>query len=73
MIGKQKGKLLDVRQIDIHGARFWDISYSMENSPQQVQRGRIGIESAYDNPAPGDKVTLQQVVGVLTAIEKIEA
>ena len=73
MIGKQKGKLLDVRQIDIHGARFWDVSYAMENSPQKVLRGRIGIESAYDNPASGDTVMLHQVLGVLTAIEKIEA
>ena len=70
MLGKQKGTLLDVRQIDIHGSRFWDISYALENAPQQVQQGRIGVESAYDNPAPGDKVTLQQLLGVLTKIEK---
>jgi hypothetical protein len=45
----------------------------MENSLQKVLRGRIGIESAYDNPASGDTVMLHQVLGVLTAIEKIEA
>lgn len=72
MLGKQKGTLLNVQQVDIHGARFWDISYSIESAPQQMQRGRIGTESAYDNPAPGDKVTLHQVLGVLTKIEKLE-
>lgn len=72
MLGKQKGTLLDVHQIDIHGSRFWDISYSPESAPQQLRRGRIGTEAAYDNPAPGDKVALHQVLGVLTKIEKIE-
>lgn len=72
MIGKQNGTLLDVRQVDIHGARFWDITYSLESAPQQVQRGRIGTESAYPDPAPGDKVALHQVLGVLTKIEKID-
>ena len=72
MLEKQKGTLLDVRQIDIHGSRFWDIAYSLENAPDQMQRARIGTESAYDNPAPGDKVTLHRVLGVLTKIEKKE-
>ncbi|MEO6908946.1 MAG: hypothetical protein ABI210_13755 [Abditibacteriaceae bacterium] len=72
MLGKQNGTLLDVRQIDIHGSRFWDVSYSLESTPQQVQRGRIGIESAYDNPVPGDKVALHLLLGVLTKIEKID-
>ena len=72
MLGKQKGTLLDVRQIDIHGSLFWDVSYSLESAPQQVQRGRIGTESAYPNPAPGDTVALHQLLGVLTKIEKLE-
>lgn len=71
MLGKQKGTLLDVRQIDIHGSRFWDVSYALESAPQQVRSGRIGMESAYDNPTPGDKVALHQLLGVLTKIEKI--
>lgn len=72
MLGKQNGTLLDVRQVDIHDSRFWDIAYSLENAPAQMQRGRIGTESAYSNPTPGDKVILHQVLGVLTKIEKIE-
>jgi hypothetical protein len=72
MLGKQNGTLLDVHQIDIHGARFWDITYSLESAPQQALHGRIGTESAYSNPAPGDKVALHQVLGVLTKVEKIE-
>jgi hypothetical protein len=71
MLGKQKGTLINVQQIDIHGSRFWDVSYALDNAPQQAQRGRIGTESAYDNPAPGDKVVLHQLLGVLTKIEKI--
>jgi hypothetical protein len=70
MLGTQKGTLLDVRQVDIHGSRFWDISYVPENAPDQIHQGRIGTESAYPDPAPGDKVLLSQVLGVLTKIEK---
>lgn len=72
MFGKQKGTLLDARQIDIHGSLFWDLSYFLESAPQQVQRGRIGTESAYPNPVPGDKVALHQLLGVLTKVEKLE-
>lgn len=71
MLGKQRGTLMNVQQVDIHGTQFWDITYSLENSPQQMQRGRIGTESAYDNPTPGDRVALHQLLGVLTKIEKI--
>jgi hypothetical protein len=70
MLGKQKGAILEAQQIDIHGSRFWDIAYCLESAPQQIQRGRIGMESAYADPAPGDKVLLSQVLGVLTKIEK---
>jgi len=72
MLGAQKGTLLAVQQVDIHGARFWDIAYHLDAAPGETRQGRIGLESAYDAPAPGDKVTLHQVLGVLTKIEKAE-
>lgn len=69
MLGNQKGTLLAVQQIDIHGSRFWDVSYALLNTPDQARQGRIGLESVYDNPRIGDKVILHQVLGVLTKIE----
>lgn len=71
MLGKQTGRLINAQEVDIHGSRFWDITYSLDSAPQQSQRGRIGKESAYDNPTPGDKIALHQLLGVLTKIEKI--
>lgn len=62
--------LLDVRAVDIHGALFYDFSFTLDASPQQVQVSRLGRESAYDNPQTGDKVMLHLVMGQLTKIEK---
>lgn len=70
MLGKQKGTLITVQRVDIHGAQFWDIGYALESAPDQVQHGRIGVESAYPNPAPGDKALLHRVLGVLTKLEQ---
>ena len=71
MFGRQPGTLLDVRAVDIHGALFYDVTFALDASPQQAQTSRLGRESCYDNPQPGDKVSLHLVMGQLTKIEKI--
>ena len=70
MFGRQPGKFLDVRPVDIHGAKFYDLIFALDTSPDQVQTSRIGQESVYDNPQPGDAVTLHLVLGQVTRVEK---
>lgn len=72
MFGKQPGSIVNLQLVDIHGARFWDISYALDAAPQRVLVSRIGTESVYENPQIGDKVKLHLVMGQLTKVEKQE-
>ena len=70
MFGRQPGKLLDVRAVDIHGSLFYDLVFALDASPDQAQSSRIGQESVYDDPRPGDAAMLHLVMGVVTKVEK---
>ena len=70
MLGRQPGKLLDLRVVDIHGAQFYDLLFALDSSPDKAQTSRIGQESVYENPQPGDLVVLHLVMGVVTRVEK---
>jgi hypothetical protein len=69
MFGRQPGKLLDIRAVDIHGSLFYDLVFALDASPDQAQTSRIGQESVYDNPQPGDAVLLHLVLGQVTRVE----
>ncbi len=70
-MGKQAGKLLGVQLVDIHGAKFYDLTFALDSSPERAQVSRLGVESVYPNPAPGDAVRLHLLLGQLTRVEKI--
>ena len=69
-MGKQPGVLLEVREVEIHGALFYDLVFALDASPSQARSSRIGRESVYDQPQPGDKVLLHLVLGQITRVEK---
>lgn len=69
---KQAATLENVQLVDIHGAKFYDLSFRLEASPDRVRVSRIGTESVYANPQPGDKVLVAQLLGQLTHVEKAE-
>ena len=72
MFGRQPGKIVELREVDIHGARFYDVAYALNDSPQRVHVSRVGVESVYENPQTGDAVSLHLVMGQLTKVEKHE-
>jgi hypothetical protein len=72
MIGKQPGTIAHLQLVDIHGARFYDLSYALDAAPNRVLTSRIGTESVYENPQIGDKVKLHLVMGQLTKVEKAD-
>ena len=73
MFGRQPGTVVELQMIDIHGAKFYDIAYALDAAPQRVLVSSIGTESVYENPQPGDKVTLHLVMNQLTKVEKQDA
>ncbi len=70
MSGRKNATLLDIRLIDIHGTRFYDITYSHEDTPQERRACRIGLEDAYTNPQPGDSISVGYLMNVAIGITK---
>lgn len=70
MGGSKPATLRAVRLIDIHGTRFYDIEYTHDDAPDPVRSARIGPESAYDAPQPGDRVTVSYLMNVVTALAR---
>ncbi len=72
MIGRQAGKILELRLVDIHGAKFYDIAYALDSAPDKGFVSRVGAESVYNEPNVGDAVILHLVMGQITKVERRE-
>jgi hypothetical protein len=70
MSGKKDAVLHQVNLIDIHGTRFYDITFSHTDTPDQPRRARIGVEDAYPDPRPGDAISVTYLMNVVTGIAR---
>ena len=70
LLGTHDATLHQVQQVDIHGTRFFDLEYVHDSAPGQRRRARIGAESIYANPQPGDSVRISYLMGVVTGVER---
>ena len=70
MSGTKDATLRTVRLIDIHGTRFYDVEYTHDDLPGQVRAARVGLESAYDDPRPGDQICVSYLMNVVTALAR---
>jgi hypothetical protein len=69
---RKEAILRDLRAIEIHGARFYDILFSFTETPDTLpESGRIGAEMIYAHPRAGDHVMIEQVANVVTRVEKL--
>ncbi len=69
-VKKQAATLESVQLVDIHGSKFYDLSFRLDASPDRARVSRIGAESVYADPQAGDKVLVSQLLGQLTSVEK---
>ncbi|WP_322822482.1 hypothetical protein [Chloroflexus sp.] len=65
--GTRDAVLLSVQRVDIHGTIFYDVTFHHTGETQPI-RARIGTESVYPDPQPGDQVLVSYVIGVVTSI-----
>jgi hypothetical protein len=70
MSGTKDATLQDVRLIDIHGTRFYDIVYTHEGEQGMARTARIGVEDAYPNPQPGDATRISYLMNVATGLAR---
>jgi hypothetical protein len=68
--GTRPARLIGVRLVDIHGTRFYDIVYAHDDAPAEQRTARIGAESAYADPAPGDAILVSYIMNVVSGIQR---
>ena len=69
-MAKSSGKLTQVQLVDIHGSRFYDLRFVLDATPDRERASRIGIESVFPSPHPGDRAVFDLLLGQLTGVEK---
>lgn len=70
--GSREGIVRGVRPISVHGQLSVDVSYVYADDPDgPVSVARIGPESIDGPLEPGDRVSLDYLVGVVTTIRKL--
>lgn len=72
MAGVRDAVLDAVQPVNIHGTILFDLVYTHvgESAPRQV---RLGAESVYADPRPGDAVQVSYLMNVATAVERRQA
>ena len=70
MSGTKDATLQTVRLIDIHGTRFYDVEFTHDDAPGQLHAARVGLESAYAEPRPGDQIRISYLMNVVTALAR---
>ncbi len=66
----QRARLQRVQLVDIHGQKFYDLTFALDSKPDAPRTSRIGAESVYANPQNGDEVEIAQILGQLTSVQK---
>jgi hypothetical protein len=61
--------LKTVQPVDIHGSRYYDISFDYNGRNQLL---RINPEAFYANPQPGDRVRANLVMGNILSAERVD-
>lgn len=67
--GSRDAVLNEVQPISIHGTILYDLVYSHIDEAQP-RRARLGAESVYTDPRPGDAIRVNYLMNVATAIAR---
>jgi hypothetical protein len=71
--GSRQAILKKIQPVSIHGQISLDVYFVDPDDPQgQTSVARLGSEAVPRNLEPGDRVELQYVLGVVTAISLVQ-
>jgi len=72
--GSRDAVLQRLQPITIHGQLSYDIHYVFADEPDsQVRVARVGTEALAPDLQAGDRVRLDFLVGVVTAVHKVQS
>lgn len=64
--------LAAVEPYNIHGTPYVRILYATKDAPDTMREGRVAAEGIYKGAAPGDRVTIRVLLGVIDEVTKLE-
>lgn len=67
--GTREATLHEVQAVSIHGTILYDLVYSHVGETQP-RRARLGAESVYAEPRPGDAIKVTYLMNVATAVTR---
>ncbi len=70
MGGIKEATVRDVRLVDIHGTRYYDISYTHDDTPETLRAVRVGVEDAYPGLQAGDAVRVRYLMNVAVGVAR---
>jgi hypothetical protein len=65
------GQILDLRSFEIHGTPYYALLYRLDGDDRQHE-ARLSADMVYEAPAPGDRVLITAVLGVVDRVERSE-
>ena len=69
--GSRPAVLRKIQPISVHGQVSWDVFFSDPDDPDgPVQMARVGPEAVARDLEPGDRVTLQYLLGSVTSVAR---
>ncbi len=69
--GSREAILHKMQPISNHGQLSYDLHYRFEDEPDsQVRVARVGPEAIDGGIQPGDRITLDFVIGVVTSVRR---
>lgn len=67
------GVLLQVRPFELHGTPYFAVLFRFDDDPAEGAReARLSHDMIYAAPAPGDRVAIESVLGVVDRVSKLE-
>jgi hypothetical protein len=69
--GSRSGILRKVQPLSIHGQISWDVFFTdPDDVDGPMQMARVGPEAVDRNLEPGDRITLQYLLGSVTSVNR---
>ena len=69
--GSRPAVLRKIQPISVHGQVSWDVFFSDPDDPDgPLQMARVGPEAVARDLEPGDRVTLQYLLGSVTSVAR---
>ena len=63
--------LAAIQPYEIHGTRYYRISYATKEAPDTITEGRVAAEGIYKEARPGDRVDIRTLLGVIDEVKKL--